>query len=170
MTVRKVHMQDATMRRFKVRLLVPIEITVECLTPAVALKDATRVLHYASDSMARAIRGMGAHSAVVGSHVEPEVTQLAPAYEPPNTHAPLADANGAPAQPETLSAPPMDDDARVVTVCDECLTASCWHGEFMCDASKNAGIVEKTVGELNALKYEHPDNYSAEKCLKVTGG
>lgn len=27
----------------------------------------------------------------------------------------------------------MQDPDRLVTVCDHCLCASCWHGEFMCD-------------------------------------
>jgi hypothetical protein len=45
---------------------------------------------------------------------------------------------------------------RMVTVCDNCLQASCWHGEFMCDASKFAGTVEKPLSELQALGLEHP--------------
>lgn len=44
-----------------------------------------------------------------------------------------------------------------VTVCAECLQASCWQGVFMCQKSKNANIVEKTVAELRALGREHPD-------------
>ena len=52
---------------------------------------------------------------------------------------------------------------RVITVCDACLTASCWHGEFMCEESRYAGTIEKTVEELNLLHLEHPSNYSKEK-------
>jgi hypothetical protein len=37
---------------------------------------------------------------------------------------------------------------RKITVCDKCLCACCWHGEFMCDEAKYAGTVEKTIREL----------------------
>jgi len=40
------------------------------------------------------------------------------------------------------------DDAQIVTVCDACLMACCWQGEFMCDLSKDAGTIDKTVAEL----------------------
>ena len=40
---------------------------------------------------------------------------------------------------------------RKVTVCDKCLCACCWQGEFMCDDAKGAGTVDKTVRELFAL-------------------
>jgi hypothetical protein len=43
-----------------------------------------------------------------------------------------------------------------VTVCDKCLQASCWHGEFMCNDARTAGTVEMTVAELAALNREHP--------------
>ena len=43
-----------------------------------------------------------------------------------------------------------------VTVCDRCLRATCWHGNFMCDDAKNAGTVEKTVDELRKLNLENP--------------
>ena len=43
-----------------------------------------------------------------------------------------------------------------ITVCDNCFEASCWQGIFMCEKSKNAGIVEKTVDELLELTTEHP--------------
>ena len=46
--------------------------------------------------------------------------------------------------------------AKTITVCDECLQASCWQGTFMCDRSINAGTVEKTIEELNKLSLEHP--------------
>lgn len=61
------------------------------------------------------------------------------------------------------------DDARLVTVCAACLTASCWHGEFMCSESRYADITKKTVAELDSLHREHPDNYSVDKILKVYG-
>jgi len=53
--------------------------------------------------------------------------------------------------------PLKDDD--IITVCSECLQASCWHGEFMCDEARDAGITQKTVRELKELNLEHPDNW-----------
>ena len=47
--------------------------------------------------------------------------------------------------------------SQTITVCDACLTAACWQGEFMCQQAQGAGTVEKTVEELQALKLEHPD-------------
>lgn len=51
------------------------------------------------------------------------------------------------------------EEERIVTVCDKCLTVSCWRGEFMCFESKEAGTVEKTVKELDELNLEHPSYY-----------
>ena len=51
------------------------------------------------------------------------------------------------------------DGETLVTVCDTCLTASCWHGEFMCDNNKTAGTVKKSIGELKKLNLEHPDSW-----------
>jgi len=50
-------------------------------------------------------------------------------------------------------------DTDLITVCEECLTASCWHGEFMCDNAVNANIIQKTVKELMGLNLEHEDNW-----------
>lgn len=44
---------------------------------------------------------------------------------------------------------------NLITVCDNCLRASCWHGIFMCDDAKSAGTTEKTEKELLALGLEH---------------
>jgi len=55
----------------------------------------------------------------------------------------------------------MNED-RLVTVCDRCLQASCWQGEFYCDEYKTAGTVEKPISELRALALEHP-SYWQEK-------
>ena len=49
-----------------------------------------------------------------------------------------------------------NDPKRLVTVCDQCLQDSCWHGEFMCDAARTAGTTEKSVEELVNLDREHP--------------
>ena len=57
----------------------------------------------------------------------------------------------------------------MILVCDSCLTASCWHGEFMCEDAKHASTVEKSKEELDALGLEHPDNYSETKLQKITG-
>lgn len=52
---------------------------------------------------------------------------------------------------------------KTITVCDKCLTATCWHGEFMCDQSHEAGTVEKTREELLALNREHPDHWEGRE-------
>ena len=51
------------------------------------------------------------------------------------------------------------DTKKRVTVCAECLTASCWNYEFVCEKYREAGTVEKTVAELMALGREHSDNW-----------
>lgn len=43
----------------------------------------------------------------------------------------------------------------LVTVCSECLQASCWQGIFMCDNARHAGVVQKTKEELMQLNLEH---------------
>lgn len=58
---------------------------------------------------------------------------------------------------------------RMITVCDACLTAACWHGEFMCDRSRDAGVVKKTEDELLELGLEHPDHFSIDKIEKIEG-
>lgn len=51
----------------------------------------------------------------------------------------------------------MSDGKTMITVCNACLMACCWQGEFMCADAKGAGTVEKTIGELVALDREHPE-------------
>lgn len=58
--------------------------------------------------------------------------------------------------------------SRKVTVCSNCLTASCWHAVFMCDASRMASTVERTVAELDAMGREHPSNYTVERVREMT--
>ena len=58
---------------------------------------------------------------------------------------------------------------RLITVCDKCLTACCWHGIFMCDNAYGAGTVEKTARELRKLNLEHPSYYSAKEVARVCG-
>lgn len=66
----------------------------------------------------------------------------------------------------------MDDDSKVI-VCAECLTASCWHGVFMCDKARGADVVVMTVSELRALpddgNREHEDNWSDAKMIEIYG-
>jgi hypothetical protein len=50
-------------------------------------------------------------------------------------------------------------DSATITVCDACLTASCWQGNFPCDKRRAAGTRELTERELNALGREHPSHY-----------
>ena len=46
---------------------------------------------------------------------------------------------------------------EMITVCDACLTASCWYGEFMCQASQGAGTVNLPIETLRGLGLEHED-------------
>ncbi len=46
--------------------------------------------------------------------------------------------------------PPLPDDLQI-TVCDACLCASCWQGEFYCEEARSAGTVRKTITEMRAL-------------------
>ena len=57
-----------------------------------------------------------------------------------------------------------DDDK--ITVCAECLQASCWQGKFMCDKSRDANITEKTVRELREISYEHSDYWKNDLRMK----
>ena len=47
-------------------------------------------------------------------------------------------------------------DSKKIIVCDACLQASCWQGEFMCEQAREAGTTEKTREELIELELEHP--------------
>lgn len=59
---------------------------------------------------------------------------------------------------------------RRILVCSTCLKASCWHGEWQCQKSKDASVVWRTEAQLDALGLEHPDNYSPERIHLVNGG
>jgi hypothetical protein len=63
----------------------------------------------------------------------------------------------------------MADPDYEVVVCSSCLTASCWHGEFMCQESQTANIKTMKARELRKLGIEHESNYSIEKLRLVTG-
>jgi hypothetical protein len=47
----------------------------------------------------------------------------------------------------------------VITVCDHCMRACCWQGEFMCDGARSAGTVDRTVSELRAGSYGESEDY-----------
>ena len=47
--------------------------------------------------------------------------------------------------------------SKKITVCSECLTASCWHGIFMCEESEFAGAIELPIWALEKLKLESSD-------------
>ncbi len=68
-----------------------------------------------------------------------------------------------------MSESPQTTD-RMVTVCDNCLMASCWHGIFMCDESRYAGTINKPVSELLTLGREHPDYFSEKAVRRVQNG
>lgn len=46
---------------------------------------------------------------------------------------------------------------RKVTVCANCLMASCWHGISLCDRARGSATTELTVLKLHLLKYENPE-------------
>lgn len=56
-----------------------------------------------------------------------------------------------------------------VMVCDKCLRAACYHGDFMCDDAPGAGTVIKTVGELRPLGLEHSDHWGAKTMTRIYG-
>lgn len=60
------------------------------------------------------------------------------------------------------------ENRETITVCDKCLCASCWQGIFMCQLSRNAGTLEKTRTELEALGLEHPSYWDNLTHLRMT--
>jgi len=50
----------------------------------------------------------------------------------------------------------------LITVCAECLQASCWLAEFVCDEYRSANIVKLPVSRLRELNQEHPDWWAKE--------
>lgn len=49
-----------------------------------------------------------------------------------------------------------ESDNDLITVCSDCLRASCWQGEFFCDSAldPDSSITQKTRGELRELDLE----------------
>lgn len=62
----------------------------------------------------------------------------------------------------------MTDNTKVL-VCDKCLTASCWHGEFMCQESTTAGLKLLTIRDLKKLNREHEEHWSDATMIKIYG-
>lgn len=56
-----------------------------------------------------------------------------------------------------------------VLVCDKCLRASCWYGEFMCEEAGGAGLQIVTVADLRKLKREHEEYWSDKKLIQIYG-
>lgn len=50
----------------------------------------------------------------------------------------------------------------LINVCDACLQASCWLGEFYRDKYKAACVVKLPVWHLRALNRESPDYWAKE--------
>lgn len=50
----------------------------------------------------------------------------------------------------------------LVTVCADCLCASCWYAEFICQGAMTADIKQMRRSELIALGREHPDYWTDE--------
>jgi len=61
------------------------------------------------------------------------------------------------------------NDNKIIEICSECLTASCWYGEFMCDEAREGGTIKKTVHELRELNLENEGNWSDERMEDIYG-
>ena len=57
----------------------------------------------------------------------------------------------------------------LVTVCDVCMRASCWHGLFICDGGQDAGTRDIASSELRKLKAEHPSYFTKAELMRVCG-
>lgn len=53
-------------------------------------------------------------------------------------------------------------DATMVTVCDRCLCASCWQGEFYCDDYRGAGTTELPRAKLKEMALEDPSYWDID--------
>lgn len=60
-------------------------------------------------------------------------------------------------------------DTRKVLVCDACLKASCWYGEFMCDDAVGAGLKIVEIEDLKGLNREHPEYWEDEYLIRIYG-
>lgn len=53
-----------------------------------------------------------------------------------------------------------------ITVCSNCLCATCWQGEFYCNKAKGAGTVEITVERARVLNRENPTWWLRDEGIK----
>jgi hypothetical protein len=58
------------------------------------------------------------------------------------------------------------NDNDLITVCSACVQASCWQGNFMCQDSKHAGILQVTRRKLKTLCLEHPSYWKTDEELQ----
>jgi hypothetical protein len=54
----------------------------------------------------------------------------------------------------------------LITVCGNCLEASCWQGEFYCQEYKTAGTIQMTRAALREMGLESPDYWKTDKQLQ----
>ena len=57
----------------------------------------------------------------------------------------------------------------MITVCEACSTASCWHGDWMCEKATHAGSKELPRRKLLELSLENPEYFSDATLKEVTG-
>lgn len=59
----------------------------------------------------------------------------------------------------------------LITVCSDCLRASCWQGYFFCDKALDpkSSTVQKTRGELKKLALENPEYWRTDYELVEEG-
>ena len=78
------------------------------------------------------------------------------------------------ATPETLAGRGREKRAArrdyLVTVCDACGRACCWHGLFYCEDYQTAGTKDVPASQLRKLKAEHSSYYSVRELMRVCGG
>ncbi len=57
----------------------------------------------------------------------------------------------------------------LVTVCDACRTASCWHGDLVCASGARASTRDVLASVLRGECREHADNFSVATLHRVCG-
>jgi hypothetical protein len=51
---------------------------------------------------------------------------------------------------------------KIVTVCDKCLTESCWQGRLMCSEARTAGTITATEAEIAQMTPSETERSLAE--------
>lgn len=54
---------------------------------------------------------------------------------------------------------------KLITVCDKCLRASCWQGDYVCQDYMRAETTKITIKELVKLNLEHSDYWKTDEEL-----